>query len=328
MRSLTLAAVRIVWALGFAGAILGCGEPEAPGPEIPIGLVQNSGYLKGQTLAARSGTSAGNAAIYHGKAYFPYIRTDSRIGIVVESDLTNGGGQSATAYGLTDLSNYGATLFSFDGFLDLFYVGQNGNLYMRRSGDGLNWAGPWALDTEGFWRYVPAPVALDNTHLSLFTVANLISGNTILEVDVNNTTVTNIFFTGTGSGATNRAPAATIWNGQVFLSWAGSDSGNTINIRHTSSLGGSGTWSPTTTLSIGGIPSLIPLTSQSMELVFRGNDSHIYRTYTSNGVSFDPVTQDPASTTNEKLSAFMPQGTSDAWVYYIGQNNGLYTALE
>jgi hypothetical protein len=129
-------------------------------------------------------------------------------------------------------------------------------------------------------------------------------------------------------GATNRGVTAATWNGQVYVSWAGADSNNTIHIQHNSLLGSISTWSANTTLADGGFPALIPLTNQTMELVFRGNDSHIYRMYTGDGVSFGAPTKDNASTTNQKPVAFMPQGASDAWVYYIGVNSGLFAVLE
>jgi hypothetical protein len=312
--------------LGLVSSIAGCGTAEDSTDTVSSALLENNPYLQGQSLQARSGSGPG-ATIFQGKAFFSYVRTDSHIGIVIDSNLSNGGGQSATTYALPDTANFGAALFAFGGFLDLFYVGQDSNLYMKRSADGVNWSQTWALDTEGFWLYVPSPVAL-NGQLALFAAANLISGHVIFQVNISNNTISNIFFTATGSGVTNRGPTAAAWNGNVYLSWAGTDANNTIHIQHIADLGPSGTWSAMTALAEGGYPALIPLTNQTMELVFRGNDAHIYRTYTSDGVSFGAATKDNASTTNQKPIAFIPQGSLDAWVYYIGQNSGLYTALE
>jgi hypothetical protein len=130
------------------------------------------------------------------------------------------------------------------------------------------------------------------------------------------------------AGSTNRGVTTATWNGKVYLSVAGTDSNNTIHILHTSALDSVNSWSSSATLADGGYPALIPLTTQTMELVFRGNDAHIYRMYTSDGVSFGAPTRDNASTTNQKPVAFMPQGASDAWVYYIGVDNGLFATLE
>jgi hypothetical protein len=325
MRAVGSLWLQAVGVLGVVVSFMGCGEPEESQVDVSSALSQNSGYLQGQTLAAKANTSAGQAVIFNNKAYLPYIRTDSHIGIVVDSNLSNNGGQTATTIGMSDLSNFGAALFVWNGWLNLIYVGQNSNLYMRRTADGLTWGNTVALDTEGFWEFVPSVVALDNSTFSIFCVANALGNNILLQVVVAGTTVNGIYNYG---AVTNRGVATASWNGQAYLAWPGTDGNNTIHIQHTAQLNPPANWTGSALLAVGGYPSLLPLSTTTMELVLRGNDSFIYRVYTNDGVSFGAATKDGSSTTNQKPSAFMAQGGSNAWVFYIGQNNGLYTALE
>jgi hypothetical protein len=77
-----------------------------------------------------------------------------------------------------------------------------------------------------------------------------------------------------------------------------------------------------------GIPALFPLANDSMQLVFRGNDSHIYHASTTDGVSYGNSTQDAASITNHAAIPFENWGAAANWVFYVGVNNELFTVLE
>jgi hypothetical protein len=312
---------RFIAIAGVLGSMAACGAPPDSTETVSSDLLENVPYLPGQTLQARGGTGPG-ATIFKGDAYFTYVRSNNQIGIAIESNVCNGTGQSATSYALTDTTNYGASLVVFNTFLDLFYVGMDNNLYMRRSADGINWAGPWQIDGEGFWQFIPAPVVF-NGQLFVFVVANLINGPDIMQLDISGNSVSTIYFTGEYS---NVAPSAVTWNGNVYLSWDSLGSTN-IDIKHSSNLIPP-TWSNISVLPVAGNPGLFPLSSQTMELVFGGNNAHIYRMYTNDGVSFGAAIEDLASTTNHKPLPFLAASASDVWVYYIGQNNELFTALE
>ena len=320
MRSSAWYRFRLVAIVGLAGSMTACGEPSDATETVSSDLLQNVPYLQHQTLQAHAGTGPG-ATIFNGSAFFTYVQSNNQIGIVKETNLGNGTGQTATVTGLTDTTPYGASLVVFNGFLDMFYVGMDKNLYMKRSADGINWPVTFQLDNEGFWGTIPAPVVF-NGQLYLFATANLINGPNIFQVNISGNTVSVMYVTGQYSGV---APTAVAWKGNVYLAWDTLGSTN-IEILHASSLSPP-SYSNVSVLPVAGNPALFPLSAQTMELVFAGNDAHIYRSYTNDGVTFGAIAQDAASTTNHKPLPFIASG-SDAWVYYIGQNNQLFTALE
>jgi hypothetical protein len=114
----------------------------------------------------------------------------------------------------------------------------------------------------------------------------------------------------------------------VFLTWAGTASNNPIYIKHREC--NFCTWTPPILVSGNfGLPTLLPISSQTMEMVYRGNNLHLFRLYTNDGVSFGQPIQDNATTSNFAAIPFMVfPGRSNVWAFYTGQNSQLYTVIE
>jgi hypothetical protein len=321
----------------IASAVLsGCGAPDDQTEKVSGDLLQNRAYLSsGQPFKAKDGTDPG-ATMFNGAAYLAFIRTDGKIGVIVETNLSNNGGQSTSSYALTDATNYGPALIPYNGYLYLFYGSLNGQLYMRRSLDGVSWQGPWSLTSNSNAPSVfrPAPVVLNGQLIVYTVIANCgtftcpNSDYFIFQYNINSDGISasGPYSEGGIYEQTGHTPAGTVWNNNLYLSWAGTDDSSPIYIKHYSLA--TGVWSSDTIISGNwGSPSLFPLSPSQMELVYRGNNAHIYRIYTTDGVTFSPPIEDNASTTNHSPAPFLASG-SDVWTFYVGQSDELYTALE
>jgi hypothetical protein len=329
--SRSLRAAAALLALAVAASACGAEDDGAPqgGPTETKSseLLSNVPYAtSGHMLTVRSNT-AGDAALFNGKAYFAYIRADYQIGMVVESNL--GSGQSPTTYTIPTPfpynPGYGTALLPLGNVLYLFYP-SGPTLLMHWTTDGVNWNGPYPLisltNGENF-HTPPAAVAWDGIPIVYIADVNCCAASaTILRQDnVNGLTASQYSIGDTRT--TNRA-AATVWKGALYLAWAG-DSGQ-ITMQHwTDSTGWSAQTIPTGKV---GVPGLYPVASGALELVFRGPDAHIYSTLSMDGVSFGNAYRDAASTTNRAPIPFKNWYSSANWVFYVGVDGGLFTVPE
>ena len=84
-----------------------------------------------------------------------------------------------------------------------------------------------------------------------------------------------------------------------------------------------GNWSPETLTGKTGVPGIMQDGVGELEMVYRGTDSYIYRTFSSNGATW----KDRSSTTPQTPIPFEWYSAAD-WVFYIGMNSRLYTHIE
>jgi len=336
--------IRFAVLLGLAA--LGACDGSDPNGEatdsVHPALLQNYPYISGGPTYQSAGTNVG-ATMFNGKAYLAFVRLDKKIQIFVESDLGNNTGQSVNPnVVLTDTSNTAPALIAFNGYIYLFYVGQDTHVYWKRSADGTNWGTTVDMAPGGnSFAYRPAPVVFQST-LSVFVTWTWTDGNSyILEYSFasdgvsafgpSNTTAGGQKFVciiGGGCNAefTHAAPGAAVWNGNLYLAWAGSTTDRPLFIKH---YGGpfSG-WSGNTIVSAqNGIPSLWPLPTK-LEMVYYGNDNRLWRTYTTDGTTFTGTARDNASLPYGPPAPFLSYGASDVWVFYKGTNGQLYTSIE
>jgi hypothetical protein len=285
--------------------------------------------VNGQTLVAESGT-AGDAAYFNGKYYFAYIRTDSSIGIVVESNIGTSG-QSAVLTSVPGPAVLGPALLALNGTLYLFYVtpGAFGSLEMRRSTNGTTWDGPWFLFSPGSsdpgWSFTTPPVAVawDGQPVVFATQANSHSASLIVQFNITGTTVTGSSLPGPPFETKSRA-SATVWQGALYLAWL-DQSSNQVGVAHWTDSAG---WSAETLTGKSGVPSIYPLDAGSLQMVYRGSDSHIYYSWAPNGVSFGTSYEDTASTTNHQAVQFTDYDLTGNLVFYIGIDSELFVVLE
>lgn len=321
-RSRTL---RSIAAFALMGALGACGEAEStdsqPTETVSGALLNNVPYLPG----VAGGHDVG-AAVFNGKAYFTYMRdTDFHTGVLIESNLGSNG-QSAQTYAINDNSFTpfgGATLVVYNNLLTMVYVNWDQKIYMRQSADGINWSASSQVGVDPVYTGTPTAIAAyGNLYIYALTVGG--SYYHLVQVAVNGTTPLSTWWTGE---LTNNTPAAAFWNGNIYLAWSGTNSDKPIYVKHYDNA--SGTWSPPTIVPNNwGLPALFPLSSQTMEMVYRGNNGHIYRLYSNNGVSFGAAIGDGASWTDQTPVPFYRWGDSDAWTLYAGQNGRLYTTIE
>jgi hypothetical protein len=319
--------------LALAAMVSACGteegglEPNGAPPndatETKSGdLLSNVPYLPWQTLTAKGGT-AGGATIFGNKAYFSYIRPDSSIGLVIENNLGSNG-QNPTVLTLPSYyqSNYGASLVVYNNWLYMLYIDLNRNMAMAYSTDGVNWYGPGALTSDPFagqWTCPPTPVVWNG---SLFTFG---CAGSVWLLKLNGSTVVGQDWPN-GFPSTSNKIGAYVWQGAMYAAWADSAHNNQLYIAHTG--GFPSDWRISALVGQQGIPSLYPTGAGSLEMIYRGNDAHIYKTFTTDGVSFGQVYKDNASTTNHAPIPFENWNLTGNWVFYIGVNNGLFTVLE
>lgn len=196
---------------------------------------------------------------------------------------------------------------------------------MKTSSDGINWPNTYLLDATTGYQDTPTPVVWLGA-LYVFAIDNR-SAHYIWQWDINGTSASGPYNEGAVEYS-NYTVAATSWNDVLYLSWAGTGSGNPIYIKHRTLASG---WSNDTVIpGNSGRPSLYPLQPAvgKMEMVYRGNNGHIYRTYTSDGVTFSLPIQS-ASTTNQTPIPFVEYDSSgDVWTIYVGQNGEVYTTQE
>jgi hypothetical protein len=277
-------------------------------------------------VTAHGGTAAG-AALFGGNAYFAYIRGDSTIGIIIEHN-TGYGAQSPTSYALPETAQFGTTLIAFNGTLYLFYVDWQTHLSMMRSQDGVNWDGPWQLNSYTQWNTPPAAVVWDNTVIVYISYACESYEQCMYQGNISGTSASWYpYFNNGVPPATFGRATAVAWNGTLYLAWADMlYGGQQIFIQHyTDAAGWESDWTET---GKNGIPSLYPVANGQLEMIYRGTDSHIYHTYTTDGVSFGPSYKDNASTTNRSVTPFENWGSSYNWTLYVGIDNELFTVVE
>jgi hypothetical protein len=323
LRSQTLSWRGVAALLALVGSISACGtEGDTPSDTASSTLLNNVPYLSG-SIKAQNGT-AGDATIFNGHAYFAYIQPSGELGILMDGNLGNG--QSPTTYGVPTVfpAMFGPGLLVLNNTLYLFYVTQDNaqynNLWMKTSTDGLNWTYGLLLDGGQKWNSPPVATVWDGD--PVIFIDYLSSGTSYLgqhTISPDGSWVSPLYNHGTSS----TRPSATIWNGALYFAWQ--SNGQIFTKHYTDSTG----WSlPTTLTGKSGIPSIYPLANGNLEMVFRGNDSHIYRTYTTDGVSYGPAYQDPNSTSNHAIIPFLNWGASFNWTFYVGVNNELFTIVE
>jgi hypothetical protein len=332
----------VLFWLAAIGACDGSDPSEGATDPVNIALLQNYPYISGGPTYQAAGTNVG-ATMFNGKAYLAFVRTDQKIQIFAESDLGNNTGQSVTNTVFTDTSNAAPSLIAYNGYIYMFYVGQNQHFYLKRSADGTNWGTTVDIDPGegGSFAYRPAPVVFQST-LTVFVTWTWGDGNSyifqyyigsngLLAGGPFNTinsgqAVSCTFGGGCNSEYTHAAPGAAAWNGNLYLAWAGATTSRPLLIKHFDP--NIGQWSSDTSISAqNGIPSLFSLPTK-MELVYFGNDNHLWRTYTTDGTTFTGTTRDNASLPYGPPAPFLAYGASDVWVFYKGMNGQLYTALE
>jgi hypothetical protein len=327
---ITLIAVAVVAALSQA-----CGTGEDQTTEtVGGGLSQNVAYTwGGKSLQARGGTDPG-AAVFNGNAVFSYVTPNAQIGIIIERQL-NGSGQNILTNALPDTTNYGAALIPFNQYLYMVYVGQDRNLYMKRSVDASNWEPTQKIADKGpfnGFEFSPSLVVWDGVLLVYVVVdfSEFLSPypNTIQQFNIDSNGGVDGWHDPGSPEYTNDTPTAMVMNNQVlYLSWAGLASNKPIYIKHYTDGGG---WSGDTILTGQyGHPALFQQSTGTIKLVYRGMDSqaHIYHTYSQDGSFFYPAVQDSGSLTYHTPIPFQASGAG-TWTFYVGENNLLYTAME
>jgi hypothetical protein len=271
------------------------------------------------------------AAVFHGRAYFAFARTDSKIQILEEQNLADSCTTNTLfAKTLTDTTNYGPTLMVFNDKLYLAYVGQNRNLYMKRSPDGRNWdEATVPLSGGGMWRFRPALNVWTDNVLRVYAAREFcitVGGcaNYLYQFDITSPTVGGMTVAGpfATDEVTNDSPTTTTWKNDIYLSWAGTDSNKPIYIKHFNAITH---WSvPSIVTGANGRPSLWPTSPDLLTILYRGNNATVYSVNSDNGGLFGASTPNNA-TTNASPAPFQPLGSSGIWTLYIGTNGGVYT---
>jgi hypothetical protein len=299
-------------------------------------LLSNVPYkVNGQTLTAKAGT-AGDATIFGNKAYYAYIRPDSSIGIVADSNLGSNG-QNAITYGLPGPAEFGPALLSLNNTLYLFYLSSccGNEIYMQTSTDGLNWSAASAVFSLYFqggsfnsnsWATPPAAVAWNGQPILYIGTQNGGFTDALLQFNISGTSGSGPYVPGYWYPETPARPSVTIWNGALYLAWVDSENGNQVGLMHYTSASG---WSGEILTGKYGIPGIHPLAAGALQMVYRNaSNAHIYSTFTSDGVTFSTPQEDLASTTNRQPVPFSNWNLSSNWTFYVGQNNDLFTVLE
>ncbi len=117
-----------------------------------------------------------------------------------------------------------------------------------------------------------------------------------------------------------------MWNGALYLAYTDDNTQpGQIAIEHWTD---SATWSLITHIGKAGTPDIYPRAAGSLGMVYRGSDSHLYSTFTTDGTTFGASVQDPASTTNRAPIQFMNWSLAANFTFYIGVNNQLFTVIE
>jgi hypothetical protein len=351
--------VAVLFGLAAIGACDGSDPNEEATSSVNSALLQNYPYISGGPTYQALGGSAVGATMFNGQAYLAFVRLDHKIQIFQESNLGNNTGQSVNPnIVLTDTSNTAPSLTVFNGYLYLFYVGQNRHLFMKRSPDGTNWGTTVDMDPIGvsdtlYFEYRPAPVVFGSNIIvfvgyhteiqqSLFELP--VTHNNLVQFNIGSdgTSISGMWSTtyagqgftcGFGNNGgdcntelTNFGPGATVWNGVLYLAFAGASSNRPLIIKHFDP--NIGQWSGNTSVTAqNGVPSLFPLPTE-MEMVYYGNDNHIWRTYTSDGTTFTGTARDNGSSPVGPPLPFLAYGSSDVWVFYNGPNGQLYTSIE
>jgi hypothetical protein len=336
MRAPERASTKLIAFALFAALSQGCGTGEDQTTEtVGGGLSQNVAYTwAGKSLQARGGTDPG-AAVFNGNAVFSYVTPGAQIGIIIERQL-NGSGQNILTNALPDTTNYGAALIPWNSYLYMVYVGQDRNVYMKRSLDASTWEATRQIANRGGangFQFSPALVVWDgqllvyvDMDLSSFWVGGVTNALVQLNVDSSGS-VSGPWNPGSPE-ITNDTPTAMVMNNQVlYLSWAGSASNKPIYIKHYTDAGG---WSNDSILTGQyGHPALFQQDIGTIKLVYRGMDSqaHIFHTYSQDGSFFYSPVEDNNSLTWHTPIPFYASGAS-TWTFYVGENNLLYTAME
>ncbi|HWA97468.1 MAG TPA: hypothetical protein VG713_03210, partial [Pirellulales bacterium] len=302
---------RLAIVVALAGSAASCLGSDDGKDKTSGALLTNVSYkFGGVTLQTHGGTDPWGT-LFGSAAYFSYVRTDSKIGIIVETDLGNGTGQNATTYNFSDTTNGGASLVSYNGLLWMFYFGMNHQLYMRRSSTGAagSWDGPYQLSGSG--QFTPAPVVWNDT-LYLYSAEVCTPGCNGSEILQGHMSGAQYIADGSINEFTNNTVTAASWNGLLYVSWAGTDSDNPIYIKHYDSYFG---WSsPYNIPNNWGRPAFFQVGDGDLAIAYRGSNGHIYRVYTNDGMNFTSPIGDNASTTNQTPIPFMQWFASDLWV--------------
>jgi hypothetical protein len=311
------------------GTAYGCGtEEDAPSADVSTrssDLLSHVAYVPWQTLLAKVGT-AGDATIFGSNAYFAYVRPDSTIGIIFDSNLGSSG-QNPSTYAIPQKPDYGVALLAFNGTLYLFYSTAQQPI-MQRSTDGLNWDGPWQLDPSGGDQLVgpPAAVAYNSHPIVFYPEANCCGSPFIVQFSIWSGTTGERHVPGALSACySSYRPSTTVWQGNMYLAFADNQASNQIGIVHYVN----GGWTGETLTGKTGIPGIFPVSNGTLEMVHHSlSDAHLYKTFSSNGVAFGPSQEDTASTTLRAAVPFLNTGPSSNWTFYIGTDNKLYTTIE
>jgi hypothetical protein len=322
-----LAVIRgTVGVLALASALSACGTEQGETTATASSdLLSNVPY---SGLTAQAGT-AGDATIFQNKAYFAFI-SSGNVEILSDDNLSSTGqdGHATPVSGAP--AQLGPALLALNNTLYLFYVtSTTGLLTMRTTTDGMNWSGPSTLASppQSNWSTPPAAVAWDGKPVVFIGSGNSNVLSCIYRYDVSGTTAT--FRTsqnGNGLVCSNARPSATVWQGALYLAWNDNYSHpGQIGIQHWTD---SATWSLATYTTKNGIPGLYPVGAGGLEMVYRGTDSHINRTFSTDGTTFGTSYVDSASTTGHAPIPFSNWNLSSNWTFYIGVNNALFTVLE
>jgi hypothetical protein len=306
-----------------------CGVPQDQEPieEVQSSLCRNQALqLNGSDWVAKGDPAA---VMFNGEAVFAFSRTDSKIQIIRERNLSDScTTNTAEVQTLTDTTNYGPSLIVFNGMLHLAYVGQNRNLYMKRSVNGRDWEATSLLASGGDWEYRPALNVWTDNILRVYSVTEVCRwpncSNFLYQVDVDSPTSGSIRNLGEHylNEHTNDTPTTTTWNNDIYVSWAGTDSNKPIYIKHFNAATG---WSPATIVSGGnGHPSLWPTNPDRLTILYRGNNATVYSVNSGDGTNFGASSANNA-TTNLSPAPFRNLGSSGIWTLYIGTNSRVYT---
>jgi hypothetical protein len=296
-------------------------------------LLDNVPYVaNGRTLTAQAGT-AGDATYFNNLFFFGYIAPDGNVAILADSNLGSSGQSVVYSYEIATKATDGVALAVDNGTLYLFYVqgyGSSGytGLAMITSTDGVHWS------PEDFFSYgavgggtgeFGAPTAVVWDGQVLLYISEL--GYHLEQYNISGTSTSGpyITFGNYETYSTPTRPSATVWQGRLEVAFTDAANGNEIGlISYTDATG----WSSEVLTGVSGIPDLFPLAAGALNMVYRPSNDHIYSTFTSNGVTFSTPQEDTASTTYHAPIQFSNWGLSANWVFYIGENNELFTVLE
>jgi hypothetical protein len=283
----------------------------------------------GKTLTAMSGT-AGDATLFNNLFFFSYIAPDGNIAILADSNLGTSGQTVAYSYEIAVPAQYGTAFAVDNGTLYLFFVQSYGNsgyngLSMISSTDGVHWSTEIffipALLGNGVFDTPPAAVVWDG---QILVYANE-GGSYLEQFNITGTSYSGPYNFGGYNYSTPARSSATVWQGRLSVSFTDASHGNEIGILTFTDAAG---WTSETLTGLYGVPSIYPQGSGALNMVYRAPNDHLYGTFSSNGVSFVTPQEDAASTSYRAPVQFSTFTIGQDLVFYIGENNELFTVLE